>query len=240
MRAQPQITVIALSVIFAMVLAVSVALIGFSYAGEEAVTKQPQANAKEPSDTASESQPNGNTGQTPSSPATGAGLLFTDNGDGTCVLTGIGACTDACVVIPEYDANGNRVTSIAPSAFYGCTTVTAIQIPSSVRVIGSLAFAACPNLVYISVSAANPYFLDMDGVLYSADESTLILYPAMRAGNTVHIRAVTTKISDMAFYNCRYLTHVTFEGTPDAWEVLSIGSKNYSLTAASKTFEPKV
>ena len=170
----------------------------------------------------------------------GNGLRFVSNGDGTCVLAGIGSCRDACVVVPEYAPNGDRVTSVAAMAFYQCTTVSMLQLPASVTSIGGLAFAACPNLVYISVSAGNPNYRDVDGVLYTADESTLILYPPKRTGSVAVIRAVTTRIEDMAFYSCAYLQRISFTGTAEQWEEIRIGSKNYSLSAASKTFAASV
>ena len=144
-------------------------------------------------------------------------------------------------MIPEYAPNGERVVAVAAMALYQCTTVTMLQLPASVVDIGGLAFADCPNLVYVSVSAGNPNYRDVDGVLYTADESTLILYPAKRTGSVMRIRAVTTKIEDMAFYSCVYLTRVSYSGTAEQWEAIRIGVKNYSLSAASKSFcEPEV
>ena len=82
-------------------------------------------------------------------------LSFASAGDGTCTVVGIGTCTDACVVIPAYSPAGERVTTVSARAFYGCKQINAIQIPSTVEHIGALAFANCPNLVYISVSDEN-------------------------------------------------------------------------------------
>ena len=166
----------------------------------------------------------------------GNGLAFVSNGDGSCTLTGIGTCTDACVVIPEYAPNGERVTSISARALYGCRQINAIQIPASVESIGSLAFSNCQNLVYISVSEENEEFCDMDGILYTSDGRALLLYPPMRAGSTVTISVVTTEIMEMAFYNCTYLKQIYYTGTPAQWESIAIGSKNYSLIASAKTF----
>ena len=142
-------------------------------------------------------------------------------------------------MIPEFSPFGDRVVEIAPRALYGVSTVTAIQIPASVRVIGELAFAACQNLIYISVSSQNPYFCDAEGVLYTFDRSVLLAYPAMRAGSVATIDAVTQKISDMAFFGCVYLKTVCYQGSPAQWEEIAIGTKNYSLIAASKTFLEK-
>ena len=163
-------------------------------------------------------------------------LSFASAGDGTCTLVGVGSCTDACVSIPAYSPAGDKVTAIAARALYGQKQINAIQIPSTVEHIGVLAFANCPNLVYISVSDQNEEYCDIDGILYTSDGRELLLYPPMRAGASVTISLVTAEIAEMAFYNCAYLSHVYYTGTPEAWERISIGAKNYSLIAASKTF----
>ena len=163
-------------------------------------------------------------------------LLFASAGDGTCTLVGIGTCTDACVVIPAYSPAGERVTAIAARALYGQKQINAIQIPVTVEHIGALAFANCPNLVYISVSDQNEEYCDIDGILYTSDGRELLLYPPMRAGASVTISLVTTEIAEMAFYNCAYLSHVYYTGSPEAWERIHVGAKNYSLIAAAKTF----
>ena len=185
--------------------------------------------------------------QTTSTPSTateepknpGNGLVYVSNGDGSCQVLSIGSCMDACVVIPEYSPDGDRVTSVASRAFYNCSTISAIQIPSGITKIGDLAFAGCKNLVYISVSALNPSYCDLEGVLYSRDQSRLILYPAMRAGSTATIPPSVCEIAEMAFYNCTYLRSIVYTGTPEQWEQIQIASKNYSLTAASKSFGTK-
>ena len=163
-------------------------------------------------------------------------LAFASAGDGTCTLVGIGSCTDSCVVIPAYSPEGDRVTAVAARAFYGQKQINAIQIPPTVEYIGALAFANCANLVYISVSDENEDYCDIDGILYTSDGRELLLYPPMRAGASVTISLVTTEIAEMAFYNCAYLSHVYYTGSPEAWERITVGAKNYSLIAASKTF----
>ena len=172
----------------------------------------------------------------PDEPSPSLGLRFVSNGDGTCVLAGMGSCADACVVIPEYSPLGDRVTAIATMAFFGCDSLSAVQIPASVREIGDLAFADCEALAYVSVSRSNPYYCDVEGVLYTAGKATLLLYPPMRAGSSVTIHSMTTAIADMAFYRCLYLSRVTYYGSPAQWEQVFVGSQNYSLTAASMVF----
>ena len=169
----------------------------------------------------------------------GNGLVFERIELGVCRLIDVGTCEDAFVVIPEYAPNGDRVIAIGEKALLGCESVTAVQIPSTVKQIGALAFADCPNLIYISVSEKNPAYRDVDGVLYTADGSTLILYPPMRGGSSVFLPTTVTRISDMAFYRCSYLSSIRYGGSAEQWEQIVIGIKNYSLIAASVVFSAK-
>lgn len=237
MRAQFQGLLLTLAFSFAMALSLAVALICISYLRDEFAT--PPSESEEPTESHSQSESDelsDHETEQESLSASPDGLRFASNGDGTCRLVSLGGSTDACVVIPEFSPTGDRVTIVDARAFYGSATVTAVQIPSSVRSIGELAFANCKNLMYISVSPQNAAYCDVDGVLYTSDERTLIQYPPKRAGEVVVIRGVTVEICDMAFYHCVSLTRVVFTGTAEQWEHIRIGTKNYSLTAAAKTF----
>lgn len=235
MIARSHTVLLAFAIVFAMGMALAVAILCIPMTQNKEPTDQ-NTETETISDTPTEAEAESETEPAQILPDVSNGLQFSSLGNGTCALTGIGICADACVVIPEYSPFGDRVIEIAPRALYGVPTVTAIQIPASVRVIGELAFAACENLMYISVSAQNPFFCDAEGVLYTFDRSVLLAYPAMRAGERAQIGVETKKISDMAFFGCFYLKTVCYLGSPAEWEEISIGSKNYSLTAASKTF----
>ena len=164
------------------------------------------------------------------------GLVFVSNGNGTCTLTGPGNCTDTCIVIPEKSPAGDIVTTVAERAFYGCTFINAIQIPSTVLNIGNMAFANCTSLVYISVSQDNQSYKDAGGVLYSKDGSSLILYPSAKGGSSVTISNSVTKIADMAFYKCDALRVISYDGTQAEWARINIGQNNYGLYTASVSF----
>ena len=157
------------------------------------------------------------------------GLSFVSNGNGTCTLTGIGACTDVCLVIPSQNTAGERVTAISDKAFYGNTAITAVFLPASITSIGSMAFAACPSLAYFSVDTSNTTYRSEGGILYNADRSTLLAYPAAKSTSVASIPSSVTIIADMAFYGCTKLTGIAYAGTPSDWQKISIGSGNNSL-----------
>ena len=256
MKPQAQLMMIALAIAFAVALILTIALLCMNSASR---TDGPTHESTVPPTiaplitTAPPPSTQGTTAQqvttettvattepSPILPDISNGLSFFSLGNGLCRVESIGTCLDACVVIPEYSPHGDRVVEIAEGAFFGCATMTAIQIPSSVKSIGDMAFAACKNLVYISVSDENEFYRDVDGVLYTADEGTLICYPSMHAGEDFTVRSCTTVIKDMAFYGCVYLKTVHYTGTAEQWEKMLIGSRNHSLLAASMTFASSV
>ncbi len=251
MRAQNQLLAVATAVLFAIVVALTVTVISLSTVrtsvleatdarsreSEEgsAPDRPVQADAETDSKEASETESTAPEPETESPERNG--LLYESLGNGTCTVAGIGNFRDACVIIPETSPAGERVVRVSQRAFLGCESVTAVQIPATVREIGSLAFADCPNLVYISVSADNAYYCDVGGVLFTADRRVLIQYPPMRAGNPAVIPASVATIPEMAFYKCVYLKNVQYEGSAEDWDRISIAPRNHSLVAAAVEFQ---
>ena len=164
-------------------------------------------------------------------------LLYQSLGNGACCVLGPGGVRDACLVIPKLSPAGERVAKIASKAFFGCEWITAVQIPETVREIGALAFSDCKNLVYISVNEQNSVYCDVDGVLYTADKRVLLQYPPQRAGDPLVLPASVSTISEMAFYGCKNLKSVHYEGSGEDWEHIEIGPRNYALLASAIHFD---
>lgn len=160
-------------------------------------------------------------------------LEYESHGNGTCSVIGIGNVTDTYIVIPERSPDGDVVTAIEENAFRGNMTVRAIDIPSTIATIGDLAFANCPELVYISVNKSNRLFTDVGGILYSFDMTKLITYPSASGASSITLPASVTSISAMAFYGCNNLKTINFEGTLAEWSKISVGEMNYGLYTAS-------
>ena len=74
------------------------------------------------------------------------GLAYAPYADGkTCRITGIGACKDTHVVIPD-EIDGYKVTRIGERAFRGCESITGVTVGRNVSAIGNGAFYGCVNL----------------------------------------------------------------------------------------------
>ena len=105
------------------------------------------------------------------------GLEFESNGDGTCIITGIGTCTDKNIVIPVESPDGDTVTLIGEYALYSIENVDSITLVNcnyeidknafqygeftSLNIIGGnpvikkSAFSSCEDLIYISIRDCN-------------------------------------------------------------------------------------
>lgn len=102
---------------------------------------------------------------------------------------------------------GTGVTSIGSAAFTGCTGIEQVTIGPNVATIESFAFSDCDNLDAFNVSAANPSFSSLDGVLYNKTQTTLIQCPGGLAGPVTVPSGVTT-IQTNAFSDSRSLAAI--------------------------------
>ena len=126
---------------------------------------------------------------------------------------------------------GGGITNIDDYALSGCSGLTDVMFPDSVTHIGAAAFTdrgkwlrltipfdvvapgeatslRCALLTNIAVSAGNPAYRSIDGVLFDKTATTLIQYPTGKTG-TYSIPGSVTNIRFLAFANCRDLTAVT-------------------------------
>ena len=163
------------------------------------------------------------------------GLAFRSNGDGTCAVSGIGSCSAACILIPPKSPAGDSVTEILPYALAG-SGVTAVELPTTVTVLTGASFAKCDQLCVVRVANGSTAFAEYDGVLYTADGSTLLYCPADRTATDLHLHPALQRIAAGAFSDCKRLAVVYFTGSTAEWHALTVGDENDALYGASFRF----
>ena len=134
-------------------------------------------------------------------------------------------------------------------AFVGCTSLESIWIPASVKNISGYDFGECTSLMKINVSEENENYCSVNGVLYNADQTMLVKWPAGNSNQItvsdnvfeigggafsdgtmtdITIPNSITAIGGIAFENCDNLKTVEFLG--DAPEIDDSTFRNVTTT----------
>ncbi len=146
-------------------------------------------------------------------------FTYIETNNGTTIT--ITACSQAAVGLVEIPAtiDSKPVTTIGTSAFFNCTGITGVTIPSGVTTIGTNAFVRCLGMTTVSI----PLTVSTIGLSAFANCTTLkkvIIPPGVTrieksTFNTcsalagITIPASVTFIGDQAFQNCGALTSLT-------------------------------
>ena len=152
---------------------------------------------------------------------------YTDVANKTATLThasdGIKYSGD--VVIPseiEYEGEIYTVKTVGYYAFEDCDDLTSVTIPNSITDITESAFDGCSELTNINVDESNAIYKSVNGVLFSQNGETLLIYPKGRSGAFTMPDGVTN-IGSEAFKNCHKLTGVTISNS-----VINIGNDAFA------------
>ncbi len=117
-------------------------------------------------------------------------------------------CTELMqVVVPS------GVKEIGSSAFSGCENLRFINIPDKCSKIGSAAFAKCDRLSDIAVLETNPYYICLDGVLYTKDGTKLVQYLAGRPSSVYNMPSSVSTIEEYAFWGASQLADLSISSS---------------------------
>ena len=120
------------------------------------------------------------------------------------------------VTIPE------SVTEIDDDAFCD-TALRSVTLLASVKKIGGGAFS-CPWMEPVQVSAENPCYCAVDGILYTKDMTELVAAPREWRIGDFSIPETVERIGDKAFFGCWWLTRLVI---PDS--VKEIGNRAFGF-----------
>ena len=100
------------------------------------------------------------------------------------------------------------VTKIEDGAFFTNNNIKTISFGKSINSVSSSAFTKCSSLEKINVSADNPYFKSIDGILYNSSLKNLIKYPEGNKNTSYTIKQETNEVNDYAFYGNDYIKEI--------------------------------
>lgn len=143
------------------------------------------------------------------------------------------SCFENCTSLTELTCP-EGLDTIQSYAFDNCTALAIVNLPSTLKTIGYGVFNKCTSLSRINIAEGNAYYSSINGVLFNADKSELILCPqSFRGGFTCPDKTLSiaaeafsgcsglssinlgkvTAINDKAFLNCTSLTEVIIPET---------------------------
>jgi len=97
--------------------------------------------------------------------------------------------------------------SIDGYAFYECSSLESVTIGKNLEKIGSYAFSGCVSLKYFIVKEDSHHYKSINGVLFSKDERTVVIYPNAKSSEYI-IPDNVKQIAHLAFRGCSSLEHV--------------------------------
>jgi BspA type Leucine rich repeat region (6 copies) len=109
----------------------------------------------------------------------------------------------------------NSVTSLAAGAFANCAALAEVDIGEGVSSIPTGLFNGCTSLAAFAVSALNPVYVSIGGMLCDTTRRILVQCPPGLSG-TVVLPAGLTSVASEAFSGCADVTNVVLPASLNA------------------------
>lgn len=146
--------------------------------------------------------------------------------DGVLTISGTGAMNTDWYSPPwkEYNESITEVvveegiTKISDSAFCYAENLVKVSIPATVTYVTSYTFDGCRMLEEINVTEENTAYKSIDGILFTEDEKTLVMYPANKNCDKYTIPSSVTTIGKFAFESNQGINTVIIPDTVTVME----------------------
>ena len=126
--------------------------------------------------------------------------------------------------------NLNKVEKLESEAITNCPRLKEITIPQTLTSIEG-GVSDCPAIEKYNVEEGHQFYYGDDGVVYTADKKTLLLYPAAKEGDVYEIPSEygVTTIGENAFYTTQKLNKLIIPNT-----VETLGKKAFYRSKISE------
>ncbi len=105
---------------------------------------------------------------------------------------------------------GDSLKTAEQYIFENCPKISTIELPNTVEALDENAFSKIPALASITVAEGGENYSSVDGVLYNADQTTLIKYPQAKDDKSFEFPGTVQNIAEGAFKNVTALEDITF------------------------------
>ncbi len=138
-----------------------------------------------------------------------------------------------CSALKAITIKDGKLQNIDPLAIDNCWALETINIPKNVKSVGTI--MQCKALKKFVVSAENPYICSIDGVLFSKDKKTLLMFPSGKDDGMYEVPSTVKTIVDYAFYEAK-LEKIYIPKTVETIEesAFAYSHTSYIYTNASK------
>lgn len=105
-----------------------------------------------------------------------------------------------------------QVVTLEENAFYRCNLLQEVTIPATATNVPSTTFASCTKLKNIKVAEGNANYVDVDGVLFDKDKTTLLAYPISHSTDDDEYTTMPNTVTTIAkgAFNACHIKKVVF------------------------------
>ena len=128
---------------------------------------------------------------------------------------------------------GDKITDIDKLAFNECYTLTNFQFTPNIKNVSATAFSRT-SIESFTVNEESTNLKAVDGVLFTNDEKTLVVYPPCKGGSAYTVPDGTEKIGEYAISNTNELITVT---VPQSVSSIGKNALGYIKAFSSDTYD---